>query len=120
MTIPRLSNWLTVQAGAVAGELAAYKRSSRQAAGVESRTARDMMTLARSRLTASQVHRHGGVRGALEALREAASDALDAGDVEKEKPATVAGFSPPAEAPVEGLLTGVEPRGGAAAVACPA
>ena len=111
MTIPRLSNWLTVQAGAVAGELAAYKRSSRQAAGVESRTARDMMTLARSRLTASQVHRHGGVRGALEALRETASDALDAGDVEKEKPATVAVFSPPADGAVDAREAALEPHG---------
>ena len=75
MTIPRLSNWLTVQAGAVAGELAAYKRSSRQAAGVESRTARDMMTLARSRLTAADLTDGGGVQASLDALRAAAGAA---------------------------------------------
>ena len=69
-----------------------------QVAGVDGRTARNMMTLARAGLTAGQIFRHGGVRGALEALRaaaagavEAAGEALDGGDVGAEKAETVSG-----------------------------
>ena len=99
---PRLSNFLTVLAVEVAGELAAYKRSSTAAhraylaAGaklldaraaakrgewapfltacgddLDERTAQRMMQLARSGLTPDDVTAAGGVRGALESLREA-------------------------------------------------
>ena len=91
-----------------------------EAAGVESRTARDMMTLARANLTAGQVFRHGGVRGALEVLRMAAARSLDAavealdrgddaGDVGTEKTATVAVISPSVQGTVEGDSSLVEP-----------
>ena len=122
MSVPLQSNLLLSLAGDVREAVLRFKRSSLEsfeayltaggklveargeakrgqwgpfleAAGVDGRTARDMMTIARAGLTAGQVYRHGGVRGALEALREAAGDALDPGDVGHEKTATVAVFS---------------------------
>ena len=88
---PALSNYLTMLAVEVAGEVAAYKRSSTaahrayltagakllearkaakrgqwaafmEACGVEARTARNMMTLARPGLSADDVTSAGGVR----------------------------------------------------------
>ena len=100
MTAPALSNFLTVLAVEIAGEVAAYKRSSTAAhvaylsagrklfdarenaprgqwapflaacGGVEPRTARNMMALARAGLTADDVTAAGGVRAALESLRD--------------------------------------------------
>ena len=98
---PALSNYLTMLAAEVAGQIAAYKRSSTaahrayltagakllearkatrhgqwtafmEACGVGARTARNMMTLARAGLSADDVTAASGVRGALESLREAA------------------------------------------------
>lgn len=98
MTGPALSNYLAVLAVEVAGEVAAFKRSSRaahvavltagrklvdaresarrgewapflEAAGIEARTARNWMTLARAGLTPDDVTAAGGVQGALDRLR---------------------------------------------------
>ena len=102
---PALSNYLTMLAVEVAGQIAVYKRSSTaanrayltagakllearemaphgqwatflEACGIETRTARNMMTLARAGLSADDVTAAGGVRGALESLREAAKAVL--------------------------------------------
>lgn len=96
----QLSNWLTVQAAELAGEVARFKRASVEAhaanvwaghrpvevrgeckrrqwrpflraAGVEEGTSRDMMKLARAGVTADRITEYGGVRGALEVLRAA-------------------------------------------------
>ena len=99
-TGPTLSNYLAVLAVEIAGEVAAFKRSSTAAhvaylsagrklldarenaprgqwapflaacGGVEPRTARNMMALARAGLTADDVTAAGGVRAALESLRD--------------------------------------------------
>ena len=95
-----LSNYLSALAVDVAGQIAVYKRSSTvahrayltagaklleareaarhgrwaaflEACGIEMRTANNMMTLARAGLSAADVTAAGGVRGALESLREA-------------------------------------------------
>ena len=126
-TGPVLSNYLTALAADVAGDVAAYRRGSIQShraylsgaaklveargacrrgewgpflerAGVTPRAARDMMMLSRAGMTAERMTDLGGVRAALEALREAAAGAVGAaGDVldagEGEKPATVAVIS---------------------------
>lgn len=120
--VPVLSNWLTVQAAEVAGDVARFKRATNeahtaylaaarrlvavrgecrrgewgaflQAAGVEPRTARNMMQLARAGLSADDVTAAGGVQAALDALRaaaagavEVAGEALDAGNGGGEKP----------------------------------
>ena len=105
-TGPALSNYLTVQAAEVAGEVARYKRASAEAheaymraayrlvsvrgscrrgewrpfveaAGISARTAQDMMALARAGVTAEDVTAAGGVRGALEAIRAAAAVAVE-------------------------------------------
>ena len=102
---PALSNYLTMLAVEVAGEVAVYKRCSTaanrayltagatllearkaarhgqwaaflEACGIEMRTARNMMTLVRAGLSADDVTAAGGVRGALESLREAAKAEL--------------------------------------------
>ena len=102
---PALSNFLSELAVEVAGEVAVYKRSSTaairaylmagakllearkvawhgqwgafmEACGVEGRTARNMMILARAGFTADEVTAAGGIRGALESLRDSASEAL--------------------------------------------
>lgn len=130
----RLSNWLTVQAAEVAGDFARYKRASHeahsaylsagrrlvsargecrrgewsiflQACGVEPRTGRNMMTLARAGVTADDVTAAGGVRAAIERLRAAAAGAVEAaaGAVEAgEKTETVSGFSGVPVPPVGG------------------
>ena len=126
---PALSNWLTIQAAEVAGDVATFKRASAEAhtaymmaarrlvsvrgecrrgewlpfisaCGLEARTAQNMMKLARAGLSAEDVTAAGGVRGALDALSEAASraaeavgDALEAGGVAGEKSETVSHFS---------------------------
>lgn len=106
MTGPALSNYLSVLAVEVAGEVAAFKRSSTAAhvaylaagaklvearaharrgewgaflarCGIEARTARDMMACARAGLTPDDLTAAGGVRGALEALRAAAVRAVE-------------------------------------------
>lgn len=98
MTGPALSNYLAVAAVEIAGEVAAYKRSSRaahvallnagrklvdaresarrgqwapflEACGIEARTARNWMTLARAGLTPDDVTAAGGVQGAIDRLR---------------------------------------------------
>ena len=98
MTGPALSNYLAVAAVEIAGEVAAYKRSSRaahvallnagrklvdaresarrgqwapflEACGIEGRTARNWMMLARAGLTADDVTAAGGVQGAIDRLR---------------------------------------------------
>ena len=142
MPIPaRLSNWLTVQAAEVAGDVARFKRASAEAhtaymmaarrlvdvrgecrrgewgeflraAGVEPRTARNMMTLARARLSADDMTEAGGVQAALDALRavaagavDATADALDDG----EKTESNSAFSLPPPAPggaAEGAVSG--------------
>ena len=115
MSGPALSNYLTVLAVEVAGEVAAYKRSSTAAhaayleagaklaearavarrgewtpflaaAGVEPRTARNMLALAKSELTPEKVTALGGVRAALESLRDADAAA---------KPETVSAIEAP-------------------------
>ena len=102
---PALSNYLTMLAVEIAGQIAVYKRSSTaanrayltagakllearkaarhgqwapflEACGIEIRTARNMMTLARAGLSADEVTAAGGVRGALESLRETAKAVL--------------------------------------------
>ena len=116
------SNYLTVAAAEVRDELATYKRSSHAAhtaylaagaklvearevaqrgewgpflaaCGVESRTAQNMMQLARTGLSAEQVTDHGGVRGALESLRGPVQ--------ESEKSETVSLFSETIDAPAD-------------------
>ena len=116
MTGPALSNYLAVLAVEVAGEIAAYRRGSHAAhvaylaagaklaearesarrgewgpflaaCGIEARTARHMMTLARSGLTADDLTAAGGVRAALESLRP--------GRGEPEKTETVSGIASP-------------------------
>ena len=103
MTGPALSNYLSVLAVEVAGEVAAFKRSSRaahvavltagrklvdaresarrgewapflEAAGIEARTARNWMTLARAGLTPDDVTAAGGVQGAIDQLRAAKAE----------------------------------------------
>ncbi len=125
MTGPKLSNYLSVLAVEVAGEVAAFKRSSTaahvaylaagwklveargstrrgewapflEACGIEARTARNMMTLARAGLTADDVTAAGGVRGALDAVRGA-----DAG----EKTETISAIDTPAE-PSKSAISG--------------
>ena len=133
----RLSNWLTVQAAEVAGDVARFKRASAEAhtaymmaarrlvdvrgecrygewapfveaAGLTTRKAADMMKLARAGMTPERLTECGGVRGALEFLREAAAGAVSAaGDAlegEGQQSATVADFEVPdsatAQAPV--------------------
>ena len=100
-----LSNYLTMLAAEVARQNAVYKRSSTaanrayltagaklvearkavkhgqwaaflEACGIRKRTARNMMTLARSGLSADEITAAGGVRGALESLREPAKAGL--------------------------------------------
>ena len=102
---PALSNYLAVLAVEVAGQIAHFKRCSTaanrayltagaklleareaarhgqwaaflEACDIETRTARNMMTLARAGLSAADVTAAGGVRGALESLREAAKAVL--------------------------------------------
>ena len=102
---PALSNYLSVLAVEVAGEFATYKRCSSaahrayltagatlvearraarhgqwtpflEACGIEIRTARNMMLLARAGFSADDLTAAGGVRGALESLREAAKAVL--------------------------------------------
>ena len=97
---PPLSNFLTVLAIEIAGEVAAFKRGSLAAhtayltaaaklvdargecrrgqwqsflaaAGVESRTAQHMMMLSRAGMTPDRMTELGGVRAALESLRTA-------------------------------------------------
>ena len=104
---PRLSNFLSALAADVAGHVSAYRRSSLdahraylaagaklveargecrrgewgpflQAAGVEGRTARNMMMLARAGLRAEDVTDRGGVQASIDALRQAAAGAVDA------------------------------------------
>ena len=98
---PALSNYLSVLAVKVAGEFVTYKRCSSEAhrayltagatlvearkaarhgqwtpflkaCGIEIRTARNMMVLARAGFSAEDLTAAGGVRGALESLRVAA------------------------------------------------
>ena len=105
-SVPILSDYLTGQAADVAIEAAAFARASveahrvyleagrrlvvargacrrgewgpfLEAAGLDSRTAADMMMLSRAGLTAERVTELGGVRGALESLREAAAGAVE-------------------------------------------
>lgn len=102
---PALSNYLSALAGEVAAEFALYKSTSTaahraylsvgtkllearqatrhgqwavflKASGLEGRTARNMMTLARAGLSADEVTAAGGVRAALELLRQAAKAVL--------------------------------------------
>ena len=87
------------------------------AAGLDARTARDMMTVARAGLTAGQLYRHGGIRGTLEALRaaaagavDAAGDALDRGDDAGEITATVAVNEDAGEGAVDAREAPVAPR----------
>lgn len=131
VSAPRLSNFLSVLAGEVADAAAAYKRSSLeahgaylragaklveargmcrrgewgpflQAAGVEPRTARNMMQLDRAGLTAEDLSARGGVQASLDALRLAAAAAVDAAEAATagdgtEKPESDSGFSVPDE-----------------------
>ena len=105
-SVPVLSRSLTVQAADVAVEAAAFARASLEAhrvyleagrrlvvargacrpgewgrfleaAGVDSRTAADMMMLSNAGLSAERVTELGGVRAALESLRKAAADAVE-------------------------------------------
>ena len=107
MSGPALSNYLSVLAVEVAGEVAAFKRSSTaahvaylaagrklveargsarrgewapflEACGIEARTARNMMTLARAGLTADDLTAAGGVRGALDAVRGEKTETVSA------------------------------------------
>lgn len=136
---PALSNFLSSLAVDVAGDVAAYRRGSLEAhraylsagaklvqargecrrgqwgpflekAGLDARTARDMMSLARADVTAERMTDLGGVRAALEALRlsaavalEAAADEADRHDGAGEKTATVAGIEGQGE-PDEGRV----------------
>ena len=132
MTAPALSNFLTVLAVEIAGEVAAYKRSSTAAhiaylsagrklldarenaprgqwapflaecGGVEPRTARNMMALARAGLTADDVTAAGGVRAALESLRDRPQAETVSGNgtpSEGEKTETVSAIEAPKPAP---------------------
>ena len=101
MTAPPLSNYLTVLADQVRGEVAAFKRSSTaaheayiaagsklvdareaarrgqrgsflEACGISERVARNMMALARSGLTAEEITERSGVQASIEALRSKA------------------------------------------------
>ena len=111
-SVPVLSRSLTVQAADVAVEAAAFARTSLEAhrayleagrrlvvargecrpgewgrfleaAGVEPRAAADMMMLSNAGVSAERVTELGGVRAALESLREAAADAVEvAGEAE--------------------------------------
>ena len=132
MTAPALSNFLTVLAVEIAGEVAAYKRSSTAAhiaylsagrklldarenaprgqwapflaecGGVEPRTARNMMALARAGLTADDVTAAGGVRAALESLRDRPQAETVSGNGtpgEGEKTETVSAIEAPKPAP---------------------
>lgn len=104
---PALSNYLASLAVDVANDVAAYRRSSLEAhraylsaaaklveargectrrgqwgafltaAGLERRTAGNMMQLARAGITAERVSELGGVQAALDALRAAAAGAVD-------------------------------------------
>ena len=126
MTAPALSNFLTVLAVEIAGEVAAYKRSSTAAhvaylsagrklldarenvprgqwapflaacGGVEPRTARNMMALARAGLTADDVTAAGGVRAALESLRD------------RPQAETVSVFSPSPGVPLPETVSAIE------------
>ena len=98
MTAPPLSNYLTVLADEVRGEVAAFKRSSTaahqayltagtkladareaarrgqwgpflEACGISERVARNMMALARSGLNAEEITERGGVQASIESLR---------------------------------------------------
>ena len=132
---PRLSNFLTVLAGEIRrsreASRATYLEDGRKlieareharrgewgpflaAASVSERSARDMMALARSGLTADGITELGGIRYALEWLRE------------REKPATVAsnGAPEPAESPalvLESPVAAGETRSVQASAAVPA
>lgn len=106
-SVPVLSRNLTVQAADVAVEAAAFARTSLEAhrvyleagrrlvvargacrrggewgrfleaAGVEPRAVADMMMLSKAGVSAERVTELGGVRAALDALREAAADAVE-------------------------------------------
>ena len=113
MSGPALSNFLTVLAVEIAGEVAAFKRGSLaahtayleagrklveargecrrgqwgpflSACGIEARTARDMTSLARAGMTPERMTALGGIRAALESLRTAAAVALDVADAASE------------------------------------
>ena len=132
-TGPALSNYLAVLAVEIAGEVAAYKRSSTAAhvayltagaklldarenaprgqwapflaacGGVEPRTARNMMALARAGLTADDVTAAGGVRAALESLRDRPQAETVSGNGtpgEGEKTETVSAIEAPAPGPM--------------------
>lgn len=108
-SVPILSHYLTGQAADVAIEAAAFARASLAAhrafleagrrlvdargacrpgewgrflaaAGLDGRTAADMMMLSRSGASAERVTDLGGVRAALESLRGAAAGAVEAAD----------------------------------------
>lgn len=110
-----LSNYLSVLAAEVAGEVSAYKRSSRaahfayleagrkladaresarrgewlpflEACGIEERTARNMMILARADLTPEAIEERGGIRASLEALRASAREPTTVSDCEGPDP----------------------------------
>ena len=106
-SVPVPSRYLTVQASDVAIGVAAFERASLEAhrafletgrrlvdargecrhgapwgrfleaAGVEPRAAADMMMLSKAGLSSERVTELGGVRAALESLREAAADAVE-------------------------------------------
>ena len=111
-SVPVLGKTLTLKAADLAVEAAAFARASveahrayleagrrlveargacrpgewgrlLEAAGLDSRTAADMMMLSKAGLSAERVTELGGVRAALEALREAAEGAVEgAGEAE--------------------------------------
>ena len=105
-SVPVLSRNLAVQAADVAVEAAGFARTSLEAhrvyleagrrlvvargacrpgewgrfleaAGVEPRAAADMMMLSKAGVSAERVTKLGGVRAALDSLREAAADAVE-------------------------------------------
>ena len=113
-----------MQAADVARDIAAYQRSSLEAhrayfaaasklveargqcrrgewgeflrwAGLESRTAQNMMVLARHGFTADELTEYGGILGALESLRALAKAGTVDAEPETEKTETVSGFSQP-------------------------
>lgn len=117
---PGLSNYLTVLAVEVAGEVAAYKRSSHaahvayleagrkladarecarrgewapflEACGIEERTARNMMILARAELTPEAIEERGGIRASLESLRAPVREPETVSDCEGPDPEPVEG-----------------------------